>query len=124
LKEHVALSLLFKKLEGLTLETVRFNTFAFETKSEGIELRLKGEARSYSAVALQEKTMAADPMFSSVVFSDLDLNERGNVVFSMKAMVRPEAVAYENTVNTAAPAAAPAIPAGEPSLPASNTTQP
>jgi Tfp pilus assembly protein PilN len=124
LKDHVALSVLFKRLEALTLQTVRFNTFAFETKNEGIELRLKGEARSYSAVALQEQTMAADPMFSSVVFSDLDLNERGNVIFSMKAMVRPQAVAYENTVNTPAPVAPVAAPVAEPVLPVSTTTQP
>jgi hypothetical protein len=94
LKTHVTVSAFFNVLQKLTLQSVRFNTFAYDMKTEGIAVVMKGEAKSYAIVAQQAKVISEDPAFNSVQFSDLDLNTKGNVTFVMKATVNPKAVSY------------------------------
>ena len=98
LSRHTAPSLLFALLERRTLETVRFRDFSFEAKDEkSFNLSLSGEAKSFNAVALQSDVFGEEKRFTSPVFSNFTLSERGNVLFQFKTAVDPDLVAYRET---------------------------
>lgn len=117
LKNHVTLSSFFDLLQKITLQSVRFSSFSYDIKPEGIIIVMKGEAKSYASVALQAKTFSEDPGFLSVLFSDLDLNEDGNVVFTVKATLNPEVISYAAQFEDVAP-----LPLDPVSVPVSTTT--
>jgi hypothetical protein len=100
LKQHVTVSAFFNVLQKLTLQTVRFSSFAYDMKPEGIVVTMKGEAKSYATVAQQAKIISEDPAFKSAQFSDLDLNTKGNVIFAMKAVINPATVSYAAGINS------------------------
>lgn len=103
LSRHNALSLLFALLERRTLETVRFRDFSFEAKDDkSFTLALSGEAKSFNAVSLQSDVFGEEKRFTSPVFSNFTLNDRGNVLFQFKTAVDPGLVAYRETAHGAA----------------------
>lgn len=105
LLRHTAPSLLFALLERRTLEQVRFHNFSFEAKDEkSFSLSLSGEAKSFNAVALQSDVFGEEKRFTSPVFSNFTLNDRGNVLFQFKTTVDPALVAYREIVSGRAPA--------------------
>lgn len=99
LNNHVVISSFFNLLQRLTLQSIRFSAFAYDIKQEGVVITMKGEARSYANVALQSKIFSEDPAFTSVLFSDLDLNPKGNVVFTVKATIDPRTISYAAMIN-------------------------
>jgi len=109
LKKHTALSPFFDFLENTTLKTVRFTDFGYVTDAKGITIDMKGEARSYTDVALQSDAFNRSGVFKNPVFSNLNLNTKGNVTFSFKAQIDPSTVLYSKYIQTQ-PAAA-ALPA-------------
>ncbi|MDP2642182.1 MAG: hypothetical protein Q8P21_02740 [bacterium] len=92
---HRVLSPLFEFLEESTPRTVRFNDFKFSMTEQGLELNMKGEARGYAALALQADIFSKSEYFKDPAFSDLSLNERGDVGFSFKAMVDQDLLSYQ-----------------------------
>ncbi len=113
LDNHIAVSPLFDFLEATTLKSVRFDDFVYNTTPAGIELTMRGQARGYAAVALQSDVFNKSPFFIEPVFSDLRLNESGNVVFTFKALISPSFVSYKKQIeNEAVP-----IMEDEPALP-------
>lgn len=98
LKKHTALSSLFKFIEANTLRNVRFTEFSYGTTDKGIILSMKGEARGYSAVALQSEMFNRSPYIKTPVFSDLDLDTKGNVTFSFQATLDPLLISYEKSI--------------------------
>ena len=119
LKKHVTVSALFASIEKLTLQNVRFSSFGYDTKTDDIIVIMKGEATTYATVAQQAKVIAEDPAFKTSLFSDLDLNTKGNVVFTLKATINPKAVSYESNLNTTLNPSSTQI---LPSLPAASST--
>jgi len=107
LANHRALSPLFDLLEKKTLETVRFQDFTFSAK-EGKDstLAMKGQARSFNAVALQSDVFGAERSFKDPVFSNFTLNEVGDVLFDFKTTLASELLQYRETVLGGAPEAA------------------
>lgn len=108
LDKHITLSPLFDYLGNSTLRTVRFSQFAFQTTEKGLEVAMRGQARGYSAVALQSEIFNKSPYFKSPIFADLDLDEQGNVTFSFRANIDPSIISYRPTeiapvVQTSAP---------------------
>lgn len=104
LDSHVTLSRFFDLLQTLTLQSVRFNKFAYTMNDEGkVSVTLSGEARSYSALAVQSKVFSENPNFVDTIFSNLDLNESGNVVFSFKTQVNPRLISYSTYSNSLSP---------------------
>ena len=105
LSRHRALSLLFVLLERRTLETVRFRDFSFEAKDDKtFTLSLSGEAKSFNAVALQSDVFGEEKYFTSPVFSNFTLSERGNVLFQFKTAVDPALIAYRADASDSPPA--------------------
>ena len=100
---HRALSPLFEILEGKTLESVRFQDFAFDANARASTLSMTGQARSFNAVALQSDVFGKERSFKNPVFSNFTLNEQGDVIFNFKTSVAPEMLLYRETVLGAPP---------------------
>jgi len=102
LANHLAPSQLFAVLEESTLQNVRFSSMDFaldQTKGTAI-LTMKGQARSYGAVARQSDVFAKASGIKNPVFSELNLDQRGNVVFSFTAAVDPSSLRYSSLLNS------------------------
>mgnify|MGYP007080246224 CR=1 FL=1 len=114
ISKHEIVSGFFNLLENLTLQSVSYSSLAYSTNEAGvIEITMKGFARSYAAVALQAQVFSESKFVQDSIFSDLDLNDVGDVTFSLKAHVDPSAVSYETLIkqlygSTAAPTTTPA----------------
>ena len=77
---HTTAGPLFAILEELTLHTVRFTKLDFD----GQKLELEGAAIGYTDLAAQLKVFEASRSIESAVFSDLGLDQQGNVTFTLK----------------------------------------
>lgn len=105
LKTHVALSLLFDDLESRTNLNVRFRNMKYEPGGTGrFIVTMSGNAKSFNAVALQSDAFGKSTVLRDPIFSNLNLDQDGNVVFDFTAVVDPVRVSYAAAV-AAAPAA-------------------
>lgn len=100
LQRHYAVSSLFGLLQELTVKNIRFTRFDFSLKDDGVEkstlsLALSGEGRSYNAVSYQSDIMKSSESLDNALFSDIRLDEKGNILFSMKASVDPALTSYK-----------------------------
>lgn len=95
LLKHTVLSPLFDYLETSTVKTVRFTQFSYSTTDKGLTLVMKGQARGYTAVALQADIFSKSKYLKNPIFGDLSLDNSGNVVFSMTAVLDPSIISYK-----------------------------
>lgn len=109
LEKHITISPLLAYIENSTLRNVRFSQFAYETTEKGLEISMRGQARGYTAVALQSEIFNKSPYFKEPIFADLDLDVTGNVTFSFRATLDPAIVAYKADAS-AVVEAAPSVP--------------
>jgi hypothetical protein len=98
LEQHVAFTPFLAFLEQSTLRSVRFTELDYNATPGGIELKLTGEAQGYSALALQADVFTKASGFKSPHFSDLRLNDSGNVVFTFKTTVDPNLVSFKKVL--------------------------
>ncbi len=100
LRNHTTLIPLFDLLSEATLQTVRFKSFQFASNPElrRFELKMTGEARNYSAIALQSDAFVEKRKLKDIVFSDLNLDQNGRVVFNFSATVDPTLLSYEQSL--------------------------
>lgn len=94
ISRHYILTPLFEFLEDSTPKVVRFNDFSYTMTEQGLELQMKGEARGYAALALQADIFQKSQHFINPAFSDLNLNEKGDVNFSFTATIEPNLASY------------------------------
>ena len=97
---HVSLSPLFDLLSESTLHSVRFKTFTYKVDHDRgkIALRMTGEALNYSSIALQSDSFGETKKFQDIVFSDLNLDSFGRVIFTFTASVDLALVSYRATL--------------------------
>lgn len=112
LDNHVAVSNFFSYLEETTLQRLRFSEFSLSAVSKDrIAVIMKGQAKTFEVVAKQSEAFAAASAlggnFVNPIFSDLDLDEAGNVTFTFLSSVNPKLMLYKNKLveNNAVPAA-------------------
>lgn len=99
LDNHISVSTFLKLLEKLTLKTVRFSEFEFARRDDGsFNVLMKGEANSYSSVALQSDMFGGNKFIQEPIFSDFKLNSAGNVLFSFSAIIDRSLILYENNI--------------------------
>jgi hypothetical protein len=94
LDAHVAPSGIFDLLESLTLETVRFTDMSYTMDDQSIRLSLSGEALSFASIALQSDEFGKNRRITEPVFSGLTLDEKGNVRFTVEALIDPSLLSY------------------------------
>lgn len=100
-RNHRIISPVFDFLELSTPESIRYTDFSYSSSNKGLELTLRGEARGYASLAAAAEVVNQSNYFQNASFSELRLDERGNVVFSMKATLEPALLSYERFVETA-----------------------
>lgn len=99
LNNHIAVSPIFDYLESKTLKNARFKRMEFSfSKDNVVELDMKGEARNFSAVALQSDVFVENKNFKNPMISDIDLIPGGNVTFSFKTQVEPNFALYKSMI--------------------------
>ncbi len=99
LKTHIALSLLFQDIEGRTDINVRFKNFKYEPAGSGrMSVSMSGTAKSFNAVALQSDIFGKSTILKDPIFSNLNLDQAGNVVFDFTAVIDPARVSYAASV--------------------------
>ena len=97
---HTIVSPVFQLLEDSTLGTVRFDNFTYNLSDDhSAGLSLAGQAKSFTAVALQSDIFNQDKRIKNPVFSDLNPNSKGNIVFKFNANILPEAINFRNSLN-------------------------
>lgn len=101
---HVSPSSLFALLEQATLQTVRFKSIEYALDETGRAIiSLDGEARSFSDVALQSDELGKRRALYDVIFDNINLDQTGRAVFTMRAGVDPSFLLYKNSVSALPP---------------------
>lgn len=118
---HKILSPLLEFLEDSTPLDVRFRDFSYSSVDGNLEIRLKGEARSYAVLALQADIFSRSDNFKNPIFSDLTLNDRGEVLFSFQATVDPRLLSYERGLEIQEAQPTPILETSEPEGEASSS---
>ena len=95
---HLVISPLFSYLESSTLRNVRFTEFSYSAKDNAMVLRMRGEARGYAALAQQAEIFKKNKDFKNPVFSNLTLDDKGNVVFVFTTEVNSGLLSYGREV--------------------------
>jgi hypothetical protein len=96
--DHLVLTPLFEYLEQSTLKQVRFSDFEFSSGGRGGDLTMRGQAIGYSILAVQADIFNRSVNFNQPVFSNLDLDDKSNVIFQLKMGVNPELVSYRRLI--------------------------
>ena len=103
LGQHTAVTPIFEALELITMRTVRFTSFDYTSSNETnnqIAVKLKGVAIGYRSVALQSDLFAKNENFLNPVFSNLQLDDKGSVIFDLNFSVDRSFVNYKQTFLT------------------------
>lgn len=97
LDQHVSVSPLFNQiLNKLTSEGISYNQFDFNDKG----VTIAGSARSYEDVAFQAEVFggtSAKGKIKSYRFYDLDLDQKGNVIFKLDLVPDPSVLNFSKT---------------------------
>lgn len=106
LSKHVAITPIFKALSDITMKTVRYTNFSYslgDDKDAKVVIQMKGLATGYASVALQSDlfgTKDEGKNFIDPVFSNLTLDDKGNVLFDLQFSVDPSFVDYKQMLLT------------------------
>jgi hypothetical protein len=103
LSKHIAISPIFESLSAITMKSVRYTKFAYTVGTEPnakINVQMSGVTLGYTNLALQSDLFAKNKNFVDPVFSNLTLNEAGNVLFDLNFSVDPSFVDYKTVLQT------------------------
>lgn len=99
LAAHLAVSAVFDLLEKSTLLNVSYGDFDFSVGSSGeIKVLLEGQAKSFNSVALQSDSFAGEKFIKNPIFSDVNLDDSGNVLFTFVATLDPALLSYKGNL--------------------------
>jgi hypothetical protein len=109
LSRHIAITPIFQVLSAITMKTVRYTKFSYnfaddkDSASSKINIKMSGLAVGYRSVALQSDlftTREEGKNFIDPVFSNLKLDDKGNVLFDLEFSVNPSFVDYKTMLGT------------------------
>jgi hypothetical protein len=146
LDKHIAISGVFDILQQATLKTISYSSFDITSAANsdagdasgaageagGIQFKMNGIAKSYNSVALQSDLLSKTKGIKEPIFSNINLNEAGNITFSVSALIDPGVLRYRavNDLRAAIKQATPenttasSTTDGTPTIPApTNTTR-
>lgn len=98
LSQHVAVTPIFKILQDITMKSVRYTKFSYdlgEGKDAQVLVKMSGVAVGYRSVALQSDLFAKNKNLIDPVFSNLSLDDKGNVLFDLEFSVDRSLVDYK-----------------------------
>jgi hypothetical protein len=100
---HVAVTPIFQALNDITMKTIRYTNFSYDVgagKDAKVDIKMSGVAIGYSSVALQSDLFAQNKNLISPVFSNLNLDDKGNVLFDLEFSVDPSFINYKQNLMT------------------------
>lgn len=103
LEKHIAITPIFKALQELTMKTVRYTRFEYTLGAERdpkINVKMSGVAMNYGSIALQSDLFSKNKNLKEPVFSDLSLDDKGNVIFNLEFTVDSTFVDYKQMLLT------------------------
>ena len=109
LSKHMAVSPIFKALSAITMKTVRYTKFSYsfsndkDVKNSKVVVQMSGQAVGYRSIALQSDLFATKDEgknFIDPVFSNLTLDDKGNVLFDLQFSVDSSFVDYKQMLLT------------------------
>jgi len=103
LSKHITISPIFKALQNITMKTVRYTKFSYDMgieKNPKITIKMSGQAIGYRSIALQSELFTKNKYIVDPVFSNLTLDDKGNVLFDLEFSVDPSFVDYKQTLLT------------------------
>ena len=103
LSKHIAISPIFEALQSITLKTVSYTKFSYDfddSKNAKIKVKMNGIAVGYRSVAFQSDLFAKNKYLIDPVFSNLLLDDKGNVLFDLEFSVDPTFVDYKKMLET------------------------
>lgn len=101
LSKHIVTTPIFEALERLTMKTVRYTKFSYELGTEdnvSVKIKMSGQAIGYRSIALQSDLFAQNKNLIDPIFSNLTLDNSGNVLFDLDFSVNPSFVNYKQTL--------------------------
>ncbi len=101
LNQHLSPSLVFDALELRTQHDVSFTDFSYDRRESGsVELVLKGTALRFNTVALESQQLADAAVLTRTIFSDLNVDDKGQVHFTATSGGNTVALAYSVATST------------------------
>ena len=103
LGNHLSITPIFSALEALTMKSVRYTNFSYDLgtdKNPTVNVKMSGIAIGYRSVALQSDLFAQNKNIIDPVFSNLTLDNSGNVIFDLEFSVDPAFVNYKQNFLT------------------------
>ncbi|MCR4310979.1 MAG: hypothetical protein NUV54_00185 [Candidatus Taylorbacteria bacterium] len=99
LSDHTVITPLFAFLEDSTLASIKFDEFSYDVRADGTSyVALSGQAKNYSAIALQSDIFGKEKFVKSPVFSGLNPDKNGNIVFKFDASLDPTFLSYKESL--------------------------
>lgn len=101
LSKHIAVTPIFQALQTITMKTVSYTKFSYDFGVEPnpkIIIRMNGLAVGYRSIALQSDLFTTKEIGKNLidpVFSNLALDDKGNVLFDLEFSVDPSFVDYK-----------------------------
>lgn len=103
---HTAISEVFTIINSLAVDNVRFSELDFQVpndpRKDKIELKLKGEALSFPALAYQSDVLAETDKLVDASVADLMLGEKGIISFGLSGVIPLDKILYKNQFAPAA----------------------
>jgi hypothetical protein len=87
------------------MKSIRYTRFSYTLgtdKNSTVDIKMSGMAIGYRSVALQSDLLNQNKNFISPVFSNLTLDNSGNVLFDLEFSVDPSFVNYKQTLAASA----------------------
>jgi len=100
LNNHVTVSPLFETLQDLTLQTIQFTGFEYKIGQNPsvVKVEMSGKARNYKSIALQSDLLDRNKNIKNQIFSNLTLDEKGNVSFDLSFDVDSAFLRFGRTI--------------------------
>lgn len=106
LSKHITVVPIFDALEALTLKTIRYTKFSYTLGTEKntlvINVQMSGIAKGYMDIALQADLFTNKEIGKKLidpVFSNLTLDNNGNVLFDLNFSVDSDFVNYKHAIS-------------------------
>jgi hypothetical protein len=105
LSTHVTVSPIFELFQDITIQTIRFTKFNYAYLNDSgtaVNVKMSGlstPAGGYSAIANQSDLLNKNKYIKNAVFSNLTLDDKGNITFDLTFSVDPTFVLYSKLVS-------------------------
>ena len=102
LSKHIAIHPIFDLLEANTLKTIMYKDFnyAIDDKTNNVSVKISGQGEGYRAIALQAEMFSKNKNLIDPVFSNLSLDDKGNVSFDLLFDVDSNFLNYKQVIKT------------------------